>query len=193
MDLFGPVRTKSLNGSSYCYVIIDDYSRYGWVLFLSSKSDAFDKFAKFCKAIENEKGKSIKRIRSDNGGEFKNHQFKEFCEEKGIKHEYSTSHTPQQNGVVERRNRTLQGMARTMLHEFGIARRFWAEAINTACHVYNRVFLRPHTKKTPYELYHDKKPSISYFKVFGCKCFILNKRDNLDMFDSKVDDGYMLG
>nr|CAN77969.1 hypothetical protein VITISV_027333 [Vitis vinifera] len=110
-----------------------------------------------------------------------------------INHNFPAPRTPQQNGVVERKNRTLQEMARTMLNENNLPKYFWAEAVNTSCYVLNRILLRPILKKTPYELWKNKKPNISYFKVFGCKCFILNTKHNLGKFDAKSDVGIFLG
>jgi transposase InsO family protein len=118
----------------------------------------------------------IKKIRSDSGTEFKNSQIKGFLEDGGIKHEFSSPYTPQQNGVVERKNRTLLDMARTMLDEYKAPDRFWAKAINTACYSINRLYLQRILKKTSYELLTGKKPNVSYFRVFGSKCFILVKR-----------------
>jgi transposase InsO family protein len=124
---------------------------------------------------QNEFGLRIKKIRSDNGAEFKNSQIEGFLEEEGIKHEFSSPYTPQQNVVVERKNRTLLDMARTMLDENKTLDQFWAEAINTACYSINRLYLHRILKKTSYELLTGKKPNVSYFRVFGSKCFILNK------------------
>ena len=135
----------------------------------------------------------ISSIRSDHGGEFQNHDVQEFCELNGYNHNFSTPRNPQQNGVVERKNRNLQEMARTMLNEHSLPKYFWAEAINTACYILNRVLVRPLLTKTPYELWNNKKPNVSYFKVFGCKCFILNEKDNLGKFDAKSDEGIFLG
>ena len=135
----------------------------------------------------------ISCISSDHGGEFENHLFENFCDEHGIEHQFSCPRTPQQNGVVERKNRTIQEMARTMLNEKTLPQYFWAEAVNTACYVLNRVLIRPSLDKTPYELWKNKKPNIGYFKVFGCKCFILNTKENLGKFDSKLDIGIFLG
>jgi transposase InsO family protein len=100
----------------------------------------------------------------------------EYLEEEGIKHEFSTPYTPQQNGVVERKNRTLIDMARTILGEFKTPERFWSEAMNTACHAINRVYLHRLLKKMSYELLTGNKPNISYFRVFGSKCYILVKK-----------------
>ena len=115
MDLFGPMRTESIGGKSYGYVLVDDYSRYTWVYFLANKSDCFDSFKTFCLQVHNEKGYPITSIRSDHGREFENAKFQEFCEEHGITHNFSAPRTPQQKGVAERKNRFLLEMARTML------------------------------------------------------------------------------
>jgi hypothetical protein len=135
----------------------------------------------------------IKKIRSDNGTKFKNSQIEGFLEEEGIKHEFSSPYTPQQNGVVERKTRTLLDMARTMLDEYKTPDRFWAEAINTACYSINRLYLHRILKKTSYELLTDKKPNVSYFRVFGSKCFILIKRGRKSKFAPKVVEGFLLG
>jgi hypothetical protein len=142
---------------------------------------------------QNEFGLRIKKIRSNNGTEFKNSQIEGFLEEEGIKHEFSSPYTPQQNGVVERKNRTLLNMARTMLDEYKTPDRFWAEAINTACYSINRLYLHRILKKTSYELLTGKKPNVSYFRVFGSKCFILIKRGRKSKFSPKVVEGFLLG
>ena len=111
----------------------------------------------------------------------------------GLKHEFSAPRTPQQNGVVERKNRTLQELARSMLSEYKLPLTFWAEAVNTSCYVMNRVMIRPILGKTSYELWHERKPNISYFRIFGCPCFILNTGDQLGKFESKADEGIFMG
>ncbi|KAJ8763013.1 hypothetical protein K2173_023218 [Erythroxylum novogranatense] len=143
--------------------------------------------------LQNEKGMSIASIRSNHGGEFENEKFRLFCEENGIFHNFSASRTPQQNGVVERKNRTIQEMARTMLCEMNLPKYFWAEAVNIACYIHNRILLRPMLKKTPYELWNGRRPNISYFHPFRCKCSILNTKELLDKFDSKTYPGIFLG
>jgi hypothetical protein len=142
---------------------------------------------------QNEFGLRIKKIRSDNGTEFKNSQIEGFLEEEGIKYEFSSPYTPQQNGVVERKNRTLLDMARTMLDEYKTLNRFWAEAINTACYSINWLYLHRILKKTSYELLTGKKPNVSYFRVFGSKCFILIKRGRKSKFAPKAVEGFLLG
>ena len=113
----------------------------------------------------------IKHIRSDNGNEFKNTSLDEYFDILGITHELSAPYTPQQNGVVERKNRTLVEMPRTMLDEYKTPQHFWPDAIDTAYHIINRVYLHKFFKKTSCELLTDKKPNVSYFKVFGAKCW----------------------
>ena len=118
----------------------------------------------------------------------------DYCNEYGISHNFFAPRTPQKNGVVERKNRTLEEMARTMLIASGLPRNFWAEAVNTACYILNRVLIRPITSKTPYELFKGVKPNISYFRVFGCKCFVhVNEKRNIGKFDERSDEAVFLG
>jgi transposase InsO family protein len=108
---------------------------------LEDKGKTFDIFKKFATRVQNEFGSSMVKIRSDNGSEFRNTRAEEYCDGEGIKHEFSSTYTPQQNGVVEIKNKTLITLARAMLDDYGVSQRFWAEAINTACHASNRVYL----------------------------------------------------
>ncbi|GJY78574.1 retrovirus-related pol polyprotein from transposon TNT 1-94 [Tanacetum coccineum] len=125
-------------------------------------------------------GCPIISIRTDHGREFDNEvQFGAFCDANGITHNFSAPRTPQSNGVVERKNRTLQEMTRTMLNEQSIPQKFWCNAVDTSTYILNRILIRPFLGKTPYELFKGKKPSLEYFKVFGSKCFILNTKDYL--------------
>jgi hypothetical protein len=172
---------------------VDDYSRFTWVFFLQEKSQTQETLKGFLRRAQNEFGLRIKKIRSDNGKEFKNSQIEGFLEEEGIKHEFSSPYTPQQNGVVERKNRTLLDMARTMLDEYKTSDQFWAEAVNTACYAINRLYLHRILKKTSYELLTGKKPNVSYFRVFGSKCFILVKRGRKSKFAPKSVEGFLLG
>ena len=193
MDLVGPMQTSSLSGKRYILVVIDDYSRFTWVLFLNHKSDTFDAFKKLCKRIQKEKGAYITSIRGDRGGEFSNEDFVSFCEKSGIKHQFSAPSLPQQNGVVERRNRSLVEMGTTLLKDRNLPYKFWTEMVNMTCYICNWCLVRPLIGKTSYELYHGKIPSILHFKIFGSKCFILNTKDQLHKFDSKSNEGIFLG
>ncbi|GJZ45440.1 putative ribonuclease H-like domain-containing protein [Tanacetum coccineum] len=193
MDLFGPTFVSSLMHKKYCLVVTDDYSRFSWVFFLRTKDETSEILKNFIKEIENLVDKKVKIIRSDNGTEFKNHVMDEFCREKGIKREYSVARTPQQNGVAERKNRTLIEAARTMLADSKLPTTFWAEAVSTACYVQNRVLVvKPHNK-TPYELFRGIKPAIGFMKPFGCHVTILNTLDKLGKFDGKSDEGFFVG
>nr|ABF97883.1 retrotransposon protein, putative, unclassified [Oryza sativa Japonica Group] len=193
MDLFGPTTYKSIGGNSHCLVIVDDYSRYTWVFFLHDKSIVAELFKKFAKRAQNEFSCTLVKIRSDNGSEFKNTNIEDYCDDLGIKHELSATYSPQQNGVVERKNRTLIEMARTMLDEYGVSDSFWAEAVNTACYATNRLYLHRLLKKTSYELIVGRKPNVAYFRVFGCKCYIYRKGVRLTKFESWCDEGFLLG
>ncbi|GJS38250.1 ribonuclease H-like domain-containing protein [Tanacetum coccineum] len=143
--------------------------------------------------LEKQLNHNVKIIRCDNGTEFKNYVMNEFCAKKGIKREFSVARTPQQNGVAERKNRTLIEAARTMLADSLLPIPFWAEAVNTACYVLNRVLVTKPQNKTPYELLIGKSPSISFMRLFGCPLTILNTLDSLGKFDGKSDEGYLLG
>ncbi|GJS35208.1 hypothetical protein Tco_0533590 [Tanacetum coccineum] len=134
MDLFGPTFVSSLMHKKYCLVVTDDYSRFSWVFFLTTKDETSEILKNFIKEVENLVDKKVKIIRSDNGTEFKNKVMDDFCREKGIKREYSVARTPQQNGVAERKNRTLIEAARTMLADSKLPITFWAEAVSTACY-----------------------------------------------------------
>ncbi|GJX26041.1 putative ribonuclease H-like domain-containing protein [Tanacetum coccineum] len=193
MDLFGPTFVSSLMNKKYCLVVTDDYSRFTWVFFLASKDETSSILKSFITEIENLVDKKVKIIRCDNGTKFKNSVMNKFCEKKGIKREFSVARTPQQNGVAERRNRTLIEAARTMLADSKLPTTFWAEAVNTACYVQNRVLVvKPHNK-TPYELFRGRTPSLSFMKPFGCHVTILNTLDHLGKFDGKSDDGFFVG
>ncbi|GKD07610.1 putative ribonuclease H-like domain-containing protein [Tanacetum coccineum] len=193
MDLFGPTFVKSLMKKMYCLVVIDDFSRFSWVFFLATKDETSEILKTFITGIENLIDLRVKVIRCDNGTEFKNRVMNQFCEMKGIKREFSVARTPQQNGVAERKNRTLIEAARTMLADSKLPTTLWAEAVNTACYVQNRVLvIKPHNK-TPYELFLGRKPALSFMRPFGCLVTILNTIDHLGKFDGKADEGFFVG
>nr|GEW17287.1 hypothetical protein [Tanacetum cinerariifolium] len=168
MDLFIPTFVKSLNKKSYCLVITDDYSRFTWVFFLATKDETTPILKTFPTGLENQLSLKVKVIRSDNGTEFKNSDLNQFCGLKGIKKEFNVPRTPQQNGIAERKNKTLIEAARTILVDSLLPILFWVEAVNTACYVQNRVLVTKHHNKTPYELLHGRSPSISFMRLFGC-------------------------
>ncbi|GKA04172.1 putative ribonuclease H-like domain-containing protein [Tanacetum coccineum] len=193
MDLFGPTSIRSIDHKYYSLVVTDDLSRFSWVFFLGTKDETYYILKDFITFIENQLNKKVKAIRCDNGTEFKNSKLIELCGSKGIKRDYSNARTPQQNGVAERKNRTLIEAARTMLADSKLPTMFWTEAVSTACYVLNRVLVtRPHNK-TPYELLSGKVPNISHLKPFGCHVTILNTSDHLGKFEGKADEGFIVG
>nr|GFA38779.1 putative ribonuclease H-like domain-containing protein [Tanacetum cinerariifolium] len=193
MDLFGPTNVKILMKKSYCLVIIDDCSRFSWVFFLATKDETSGILKTFITGIENQLDYKVKVIRCDNGTEFKNGVMNQFYDMKGIKKEFSVARTPQYNGVVERKNRSLIEAARTMLVDSKSPTTFWAEAVNTAWYVLNRALvIKPHNK-TPYELICGRPPLIDFMKPFRCPITILNTKDYLGKFDEKADKGYFVG
>lgn len=136
-DVWGPAAVSSIGGKSYFVTFIDDHSRKVWVYFLRHKSEVFEVFKKWKAMVENETGLRIKKLRSDNGGEYEDMAFKKCCYCNGIKLERTLPRTPQQNGVAERMNRTLTEKARSMRIHAGLPTHFWAEAVNTAAYLVN--------------------------------------------------------
>ncbi|GJV70413.1 retrovirus-related pol polyprotein from transposon TNT 1-94 [Tanacetum coccineum] len=189
MDLYGPMCVASVNGKKYILIIVDDYSQFTWVKFLASKDEAPDFIIKFLKMIQVRLNAIVKNIRTYNGTEFLNQTLRDFYEQVCISHETSVARTPQQNDVVERRNRTLVEAARTMLIFAQAPLFLWAEAVATACYTQNRSIIRRRHGKTPYELLHDRKPDLSYLYVFGALCYPNNDSENLGKLQAKVDIG----
>ncbi|GJZ49482.1 retrovirus-related pol polyprotein from transposon TNT 1-94 [Tanacetum coccineum] len=167
--------------------------KFSWVFFLRSKDETNGILEDFIRQIKNQLNQKVKTIRCDNGPEFKNRVIIEFCGSKGIKREYNNARTPQQNGVAERKNKTLIKAARTMLADLLLPNNFWAEVVSTACYVLNRVLVTPPQNKTPYELITGKIPIISYIRPFGCHVTILNTIDHLVKFEEKSDEGFLVG
>ncbi|GJY47988.1 retrovirus-related pol polyprotein from transposon TNT 1-94 [Tanacetum coccineum] len=193
MDLCGPMRVASINGKRYILVIVDDYSRFTWVRFLKTKDEAPAAIIKCIKNIQVRLNATVRNVRTDNGTEFVNQTLREWYENVGITHQTSVARTPQQNGVVERRNQTLVEAARTMLIFSKALLFLWAEAINTACYTQNRSLIRHRYNKTPYELMQDKKPDLSFLHVFGSLCYPTNDHEDLGKFDAKADIGIFVG
>nr|GEV19674.1 hypothetical protein [Tanacetum cinerariifolium] len=193
MDLCGPVIIASIYGKRYVLVIVDDYSHYTWVQFLRSKDEAPEVIKTFLKRISILFQSPVIIIRTDKGTEFKNQVLKEYFDCVGISHQVSYVRTPQQNGVVERRNRTLVEAARTMLI-FSCAPLFlWAEAIDTACFTQNRSIIHCRFNKTPYELINERKLDISFLYVFGALCYPKNDREDIRKLGAKGDIGFFIG
>nr|GEV92452.1 copia protein [Tanacetum cinerariifolium] len=189
MDLCGPMRVESINGKKYILVIIDDCSRFTWVKFLRSKDEALDFIIKFLKMIQVRLKVPVFHIRTDNGTEFVNQTLRDYYEEVGISHETLVARSPHQNGVVERRYRTLIEAACTMLIYAQAPLFLWAEAVATACFTQNRSIIHLRHGKTPYELLHNKLPNLSFFHVFGDLCYPINDSESLGKLQPKADIG----
>nr|GEW83302.1 retrovirus-related Pol polyprotein from transposon TNT 1-94 [Tanacetum cinerariifolium] len=168
-------------------------SKFSWVFFLATKDETSTILKTFLTGIENQLNLKVKIIRSDNGTEFKNQDLNQFCRMKGIKREFSVPRTPQQNGIAKRKNKTLIKAARTMLADSLLPILFWAEAVNTACYVQNRVLVTKPHNKTPYELLLGRTPSVGFMRPFRCPMTILNTLDPLSKFDGKADEGFLVG
>ncbi|WVZ52082.1 LOW QUALITY PROTEIN: hypothetical protein U9M48_003175 [Paspalum notatum var. saurae] len=193
MDIVGPARVASVSGKWYVLVVVDDFSWFSWVFFMEFKDEAFGFVRDLVLRLRNESHKAMRAVRSDNGGEFRNSRFENFCRDLGLEHQFSSPYTPPQNSVVEHKNHTLVEMARTMLDEHRTPRRFWAEAVKTACYIANRIFLRAFLGKNTYELRFGRQPSVKHLRAFGCMCFVLKKAGHLDKFESRCLDGIFLG
>ncbi|MCO5612630.1 hypothetical protein L7F22_066899 [Adiantum nelumboides] len=170
-DVCGPMRTPSVGNSLYFVTFIDDFSRFCWVYPLKAKSDVFAVFQHYVSMVENETGCKVQTLRTDRGGEYMSGAFKDFLGKKGIKHQCTMPYTPQQNGVAERKNRFLMEMARCMLKAKSLPHKLWMEAVACAAHVLNRCPTRALKTITPYESWYDRKPSVSYLRVFGCLAY----------------------
>ncbi|KAG8482637.1 hypothetical protein CXB51_024435 [Gossypium anomalum] len=189
-DICGPMKTPSLIGSKYFVLFIDDLTRFCWIFFLKQKSDVFEAFGKFKAMVENQAGCRIKTLRIDNGAEYLFDRFKRLCEQAGIHHQLTTVYTLQQNGVCERKNRTVMDMSRCLPFQSKLPNSFWAEAINSSVYLLNRLPTHAVKDKTPFEAWHGLKPSVSHLKVFGCVCYVLVPAERMTKLEKSDKKGY---
>lgn len=192
-DLAGPFPEPSLNGSRYYILFIDDFTRMSWIYFLKSKAEVKDTFWNFKQWVENQSRCKIQMIRSDNGSEYTSLNFSKLCTEAGIEHQLTAPYTPQQNGVCERKNRTVLEMARCLMHEKELPKEFWAEATNTAVFVLNRLPTKAVEGKTPFESWYGTKPTLTNLKVFGSLCYVHVPEAKRDKLDRRADVGVFIG
>ena len=139
-----------------------------WIVLLHSKDEALGALKKVQAAVEVEINLKLKALHTDRGGEFNSDEFVAYCEAHGIKHFRTAPYTPQHNGVVERRNQTVVGMARSLLKSMGMPARFWGEAVTTAVYLLNRAPTKSVKGMTPYEAWHGRKPTVQHMRTFGC-------------------------
>ncbi|KAG6524805.1 hypothetical protein ZIOFF_014749 [Zingiber officinale] len=182
-DVCGPMDTLSHAQNRYFILFIDDHTRMTWVYFMRQKSEVFMIFKKFKSLVEKQSGCFIKTLRSDRGKEYTSKEFHNFCEDEGVERQLTVRYTPQQNGVTERKNQTIVEMAKSMMHEKGLPKIFWAEAVYTAVYLSNRCPTTAIPNKTPFEAWSGRRPSVNHLKVFGSICYSQipkEKRSKLD-------------
>ena len=172
-DICGPMSVKARHGASYFITFIDDYTRFGHVYLIAHRYEALDCFKRYLAEVENQQSKSLKTFRTDRGREYLSDQFKETCEEKGIRRQLTIPHTPQQNGVAERRNRTLLDMTRSMMAQANLPISFWGDALLTAAYILNRVPSQS-VSSTPYELWKGEKPTLDHLRPWGSAGYVHN-------------------
>ena len=182
-DVFGPVKQASIGGMRYMVTFIDDFSRYLWVFFMKEKSKTLSKFKEFKSTTEAEIGKRVRRLFTNNGGEYTSYKFSNFLRENRIRRQFTCSNTPQQNGVAERKNMHLAEICRSMLHAKNVPRQFWAEAMKTTTFIINRLPQQRLCFLSPFEKLRSKTPTVNYFRVFGCVCYVFLP----DHLRSKID------
>ncbi|KAL2251745.1 UNVERIFIED_CONTAM: Retrovirus-related Pol polyprotein from transposon TNT 1-94 [Sesamum indicum] len=194
VDVWGPSNVPTHGGNRYFLSIIDNFSRKVFVFLMKHKSEVFEKFEKWKILVENQTGKKLKSLRTDNGLEFCNQSFSEMCEKHGIKRHKTNPYTPQQNGVAERMNRTLLDKARCLLVSSGLPKTFWGEAVLTAAHLINMSPSVPLLGKTPEHAWNGRIPDLSALRVFGCAAFVHQSVDKLEPRAIKcVFIGYPMG
>ncbi|GJS64523.1 retrotransposon protein, putative, ty1-copia subclass [Tanacetum coccineum] len=179
-DLWGPSQVESLGGKRYFLSIVDDYSRRVWVYILRFKHEAFGKFKEWKQLVENQTGRTVKKLRTDNGLEFCNREFEQLCIESGIARHLTVAGTPQQNGVAERMNITLMDKVRYLLIQSGLPKTFWAEATCTAAYLINRSPSTAIEKKTPMEMWSGHPSDYGMLRIFGCVAYPHDKQGKLE-------------
>ncbi|WVZ88673.1 LOW QUALITY PROTEIN: hypothetical protein U9M48_035165 [Paspalum notatum var. saurae] len=167
-DLCNPVTPMTPSGNKLFFLLVDDLSRYMWLILLSTKDQAFTVFTAFQARAEAEAGRKLGTLRTDRGGEFTARTFIEHCAQEGIQRHFTAPHTPQQNGVVERRNQTVMGTARSMMKAMSMPGWFWGEAVTTAVFILNRSPTQSVDGKTLFEVWHGVKPPVHFLRTFGC-------------------------
>nr|GEX27005.1 hypothetical protein [Tanacetum cinerariifolium] len=184
---------ESINGKKYVLVIVDDYSKYTWTHFLRSKDETPEVLIDFLRLVQRGLHAQVRTVRTDKGTKFLNKTIHAYFAAEGINHQMSVARTPEQNGVVERQNRTLVEAARTMLSAAKVPLFFWAEAIATTCFTQNRSLVIPRHEKTPYHIINDRKPSVKFFHIFGSLSYIVRDGENLDKMKEKGDACIFVG
>jgi transposase InsO family protein len=171
-DLCGPMPIESRGGAKYFLTFIDDKSRKTWIYFLHLKSQSLEKFKIFKNQIENLTNERILTLRSDNGGKYLSKQFGDYCQQEDISRQLTAPHTPSQNGVSERKNRTILERTRSMLIEGNVPTYLWAKAAKTAVYIMNKSPTRANLGLTPKEVFYNRKPNLQHLHIFGCLVYV---------------------
>jgi hypothetical protein len=185
VDLCGPITPASVSGNKYFMLCVDDCTRWCSVFMLKSKDEAVNAFVKFKAQVENNCDDKIKVLRSDRGGEFLNGVLQSICDQAGIRRQFTAPYTPQQNGVVERKNRTVMEMTRALMKSMKIPEKFWAEAVRHAVYLINRLPTKAMGSRTPYEAWNGKRPHLGHLRVFGCKGHVKTVKPYLKKLDDR--------
>lgn len=191
-DVCGPMQTVTPGNKRYVMTIIDDFSRFTTVYFLKTKDEVGAKIKEFIQMAITQFSKTPKCVRSDRGREYVNAELIDYLKGKGIQIQYTAAYSPQQNGIAERKNRSLIEMAKCMLLDANLEKRYWAEAVNTANFLQNRLPTRA-TEKTPYELWHSRKPNVKNLHIFGCDVYMQIPKEQRRKLDDKAEKLTFIG
>lgn len=191
-DICGPMECKSIGGSRYFLLFVDDFTRMTFIYFLKCKSETLTCFKEFKAMVENYQNTRIKILRTDNGCEYCSNAFQNFLKHEGIIHQKTNPYTPEQNGLSERSNRTIVEKARCLLFEAELDKKFWAEAANTAVYLKNRS-IASGIEKTPYEMWFGKKPDLLHLRVFGSPVMVHIPKQKRAKWDRKSMKHILVG
>jgi transposase InsO family protein len=191
-DVCGPMKTLTPGKNKYMVTFIDDFSRYTTCYLIQTKDEVPDKFREFIAEVSNKFQRKVKTLRSDNGGEYTGNKLINYLKLEGIQLQTSVPYSPSQNGVAERKNRSIVEMAKCMLLDAGLPQQYWGEAVMTAVYLQNRLPTKS-TEKTPFELWHDEKPDLSHIRIFGCKAFAFVPKEKRTKFDDHATETVLVG
>jgi hypothetical protein len=166
-------------------LLVDDKSRYMWLRLLTTKDEAQEALKQFQAAAELESGQRLKTLHTDRGGEFTSASLGKYFADQGVQRQLTAPYTPQQNGVVERRNQTIVGMARSLLKAKAVPTKYWGEAVTTAVYLLNRGTTKSVATGTPHEAWSGKKPSVQHLRTFGCVAHVKVTRPNVKKLDDR--------
>jgi hypothetical protein len=193
LDVCGPMRVKSLGGSLYYVIFIDDYSRKTWLYILKKKDEVFNKFQEFKAEIENLTNKKIKTLRTYNRGEYTSKEFVAFCKLTGVRRELIVPHNPQQNGVAERKNKSIEETVKALLNDQGLSMYLWGEASMKTIYVQNRIPHRILKDMTPEEAFSEKKLNVEHLRIFGCPVYFHIPKDKRKKLKPSGKKGIFMG